>query len=115
MAKKPGGFKSAGFRGGSNKVIIIPHRFPGVFIAKGKADALVTKNMVPGESIYGEKRIQVQQDDGEKVEYRIWNPFRSKLAATIIGGIGNMPIHPNSKVLYLGMFSHIINSCFPLA
>ena len=31
----------------------------GVFIARGKEDALVTKNIVPGESVYGEKRISV--------------------------------------------------------
>ena len=28
-----------------------------MFIARGKEDALVTKNLVPGESVYGEKRI----------------------------------------------------------
>ena len=42
----------------SNKVAVTPHRFPGVYIAKGKADALVTKNFCPGISIYGEKRIE---------------------------------------------------------
>ena len=31
----------------------------GVFIARGKEDALVTKNIVPGESVYGEKKISV--------------------------------------------------------
>lgn len=46
-------------RGGS-KVIVEPHRHDGVFVAKGKEDALVTKNMVTGESVYGEKRIAVQ-------------------------------------------------------
>ena len=30
------------------------------FIAKAKEDALVTKNMAAGESVYGEKRISVQ-------------------------------------------------------
>ncbi len=34
--------------------------FTGVFIARGKEDALVTKNLVPGESVYGEKRISVE-------------------------------------------------------
>lgn len=48
----------AGFKGGSN-VLIEPHRHPGVFIARGKEDALVTKNLVPGEAVYGEKRISV--------------------------------------------------------
>ena len=34
--------------------------FLGVFIARGKEDALVTKNLVPGDSVYGEKRITVE-------------------------------------------------------
>lgn len=38
--------------------MIEPHRHSGIFIAKGKEDALVTRNMVPGESVYGEKRIR---------------------------------------------------------
>lgn len=46
-------------RGGS-KVVVQPHRHDGVFVAKGKEDALCTKNMVPGESVYGEKRVSVQ-------------------------------------------------------
>ena len=33
---------------------------PGVFIARGREDALVTRNLVPGESVYGEKRISVE-------------------------------------------------------
>ena len=44
---------------GGAKVIIEQHRHEGVFVAKAKEDALVTKNMVPGESVYGEKRISV--------------------------------------------------------
>ena len=32
----------------------------GVFIARGKEDALVTYNLVIGESVYGEKRISVE-------------------------------------------------------
>merc|ERR1712159_588895 len=56
-----------------------------------------------GESVYGEKRVSVElEDSDEKVEYRVWNPFRSKLGACIVGGIGSMPIKPGSKVLYLG-------------
>lgn len=31
-----------------------------MFISKGKEDALVTKNLVPGETIYDEKRVSVQ-------------------------------------------------------
>lgn len=92
-----------GMRGGA-KVTIEPHRHEGVFIARGKEDALVTYNLVIGESVYGEKRISVE-DDGKKIEYRAWNPFRSKLAAAIMGGIGNIYIRPSSKVLYLGAAS----------
>jgi len=83
------------------QVVIEPHRHEGVFVCKGKDDALVTKNMAPGESVYGEKRISAEHEE-QKQEYRVWNPFRSKLGATIVGGIGHMPIKPGSKVLYLG-------------
>lgn len=31
-----------------------------MFIARGKEDALVTKNLVPGSEVYGEKRISVE-------------------------------------------------------
>jgi len=90
-------------RGGS-KVVIEKHRHNGVFVAKGKEDALVTRNLVPGEAVYGEKRIAVEGAEG-KVEYRVWNPFRSKIAAAILGGIENIWISPGSKVLYLGAAS----------
>jgi len=89
---------------GGAKVVIQPHRHAGVFIAKGKDDALVTLNLVPGDSVYGEKRIAVE-DAGGKKEYRVWNPFRSKIAATILGGVDNIYIQPGSKVLYLGAAS----------
>ncbi|CEO96617.1 unnamed protein product (mitochondrion) [Plasmodiophora brassicae] len=91
-------------RGGA-KVVVTPHRHEGVFIARSKEDALVTKNMVPGEAVYGEKRISVEGVDGVKVEYRVWNPFRSKLAAAILGGIDNIYIRPGTKLLYLGAAS----------
>jgi len=84
--------------------MIEPHRLDGIFLAKGKEDALVTKNLVAGESVYGEKRITVEGAEG-KVEYRVWNPFRSKIGAAIIGGVENIWIQPGSKVLYLGAAS----------
>jgi len=100
--KDKGKGKGKGKKGGA-KVIIEPHRHEGVFVSKGKDDSLVTKNMVPGESVYGEKRLVAESEDKEeKIEYRVWNPFRSKLGAGIVGGIGAMPIKPGSKVLYLG-------------
>jgi len=66
---------------------------------------LVTKNLVPGESVYGEKRISIEGPDDTKTEYRVWNPFRSKLAAGVLGGVDVMPIAPGKKVLYLGAAS----------
>ncbi len=44
---------------GGAKVVIEPHRHPGVYIAKGKEDALVTKNLNPGKQVYGEKLVKV--------------------------------------------------------
>jgi rRNA 2'-O-methyltransferase fibrillarin len=80
------GGRGGGMKGGA-KVIVIPHRHEGVFIAKGKEDVLVTLNSTPGVAVYGEKRITVEVpppagSEGNaaptKVEYRVWNPFRSK-------------------------------------
>ncbi|KAI0035056.1 Fibrillarin-domain-containing protein [Vararia minispora EC-137] len=94
-----------GARGGSN-VILEPHKHAGIFIAKGKESLLVTKNLVPGESVYGEKRISVEgSEEGTKIEYRVWNPFRSKLAAGVLGGMEDIFIAPGKKVLYLGAAS----------
>lgn len=65
----------------------------------------MTINSTPGKSVYAEKRISVDKEDGTKVEYRVWNPFRSKLAAAILGGVDNLWMPPGSKVLYLGAAS----------
>jgi rRNA 2'-O-methyltransferase fibrillarin len=56
-----GGARGPPGRGGPRgpKVFVIPHRIKGVFVAKGPQDTLVTKNLVPGESVYNEKRIGV--------------------------------------------------------
>ncbi|GMM46298.1 rRNA methyltransferase [Pichia kluyveri] len=104
------GGAAGGAKGGA-KVVIEPHRHAGVFIARGKEDLLVTKNIAPGESVYGEKRISVEEPSKDpnvpatKVEYRVWNPFRSKLAAGIMGGLDQIFIKPGAKVLYLGAAS----------
>lgn len=87
-----------------NIVSVEPHRHEGVFIYRGAEDALVTLNMVPGHSVYGERRVTVTEG-GVKQEYRTWNPFRSKLAAAILGGVDQIHIKPKSKVLYLGAAS----------
>jgi rRNA 2'-O-methyltransferase fibrillarin len=87
---------------GGSKVVVEPHRHAGVFIARGKDDALCTLNLNPGKAVYGEKLIKVDNADGTKTEYRVWNPFRSKLGAAILGGVENIWMPPGSKVLYLG-------------
>merc|ERR1712130_214812 len=102
-----GGRGGAGARGGAGgkKVVVVPHRHEGVFIAQGKDQSILTRNMVPGESVYNEKRITVDTEGGEKIEYRVWNPFRSKLGAGILGGLENIYIKPGTKLLYLGAAS----------
>ena len=57
---------------------------------------VATCNLTPGTSVYGEELIQ------EDVEYRIWNPRRSKLAAALLNGLKNLELDDASKVLYLG-------------
>jgi fibrillarin-like pre-rRNA processing protein len=56
-----------------------------------------TLNLVKGDSVYGEKLVRYEGD-----EYRLWDPFRSKLAAALKKGMKNMPIKNGTKVLYLG-------------
>mmetsp|Transcript_6840 Transcript_6840/g.12383 ORF Transcript_6840/g.12383 Transcript_6840/m.12383 type:complete len:281 (+) Transcript_6840:1942-2784(+) len=90
-----------GMRGGF-KTLVEPHRFPGVFLMRGKDDSLLTLNMVPGESVYQEKRVKGKDEAGEPIEYRVWNPYRSKIASSILGGVEDIGIVPGCKVLYLG-------------
>ncbi len=35
----------------------------------------------------------------------MWNPFRSKLGAAVLGGVDQIHIKPGTKVLYLGAAS----------
>ena len=59
---------------------------------------LATPNLVPGNQVYNEKLVQ-----SGGIEYRIWNPFRSKLAAAIINELKDFPFCQKSDVLYLGV------------
>lgn len=59
---------------------------------------LATQNFVPGNQVYNEKLVQHKGS-----EYRIWNPFRSKLAAAIMNDLKNFPFNQKSDVLYLGV------------
>jgi len=78
------------------------HKFPGVYVVieDDGSERIATKNLVPGQKVYGERVIKWE---GE--EYRIWNPNRSKLAAAILNGLKNFPIKPGTNVLYLGIAS----------
>ncbi|MEM2963764.1 MAG: fibrillarin-like rRNA/tRNA 2'-O-methyltransferase [Candidatus Anstonellales archaeon] len=71
--------------------------FDGIFLVGGR---IATKNLVPGKGVYGEKLIL---EGG--IEYRVWDIFRSKLAAAIKKGLKGMPIRSGSRVLYLGAAS----------
>jgi len=72
---------------------------------------LYTKNLVPGVAVYGEPLVR---DGG--VEYRLWDPHRSKLAAYVRLGGTTFPFRPASRVLYLGAasgttVSHLSDIC----
>jgi fibrillarin-like pre-rRNA processing protein len=64
---------------------------------KGGRKGLLTRNLAPGKRVYNEDLIM---RDG--VEYRTWDPFRSKLAAAMIKGTPDDVIGEGAKVLYLG-------------
>ncbi|RAP52056.1 MAG: fibrillarin [Methanosphaera sp. rholeuAM270] len=72
---------------------------------------IATVNLTPGVQVYQEKLIEY-----EDKELRLWNPRRSKLAASIIKGLHTFPFKNNSRVLYLGASagttpSHLSDIC----
>jgi fibrillarin-like pre-rRNA processing protein len=71
----------------------------GIFEVVKDKKQLATKNLDPGKVVYGEKLIPV-----EGVEYRTWDPRRSKLGAMVLKKF-NIPLKEDSKVLYLGAAS----------
>lgn len=84
---------------------------PGIFRRDGK---IYTRNAVEGEKVYGERLVE---EDG--VEYRAWNPSRSKAGAAVMNGV-DLELGKDSTVLYLGAasgttvshFSDILKSGF---
>jgi fibrillarin-like pre-rRNA processing protein len=58
---------------------------------------LFTRNLAVGKRVYNEDLVL---RDG--VEYRSWDPFRSKLAAAILKGLPEDTIGAGDRVLYLG-------------
>jgi fibrillarin-like pre-rRNA processing protein len=79
-------------------VEVKPHeKFPGVFtVSDVGTKSLATRNLVKGRSVYGEQLVESDW------EYRLWNPYNSKLAAAILRGLPELPFKPGDKVLYLG-------------
>lgn len=71
--------------------------FPGVYRI---GRIIATENSTPGFRVYDERLVKLK-----RVEYREWDPFRSKLAAGVLNGITELPVTLNSRVLYLGASS----------
>ena len=84
-------------------VEVKPHpKFQGVFEVRleNHTRRIATESLTPGRTVYGERLIKA----GEK-EYRLWDPFRSKLAGSILKGLTRLPVERGQKVLYLGAAS----------
>jgi len=80
-----------------------PHpRFKGIYyvLFEDGSRKLATRNLAGGHVVYGERLIK--HGNGE---YRVWDPYRSKLAAAIMKGLETVPIEPGLRVLYLGAAS----------
>ena len=67
---------------------------------EGRRNQLYTINLVPGKNVYGERLVK---ENG--IEYREWDAFKSKLAATTLKGSPNIGIRKGDAVLYLGSAS----------
>jgi fibrillarin-like pre-rRNA processing protein len=63
-------------------------------------DKLCTKNLTPGEQVYGERLIKTNQG-----EFREWEARRSKPAAAVYKNLHHFPLKKGMKVLYLGAAS----------
>jgi fibrillarin-like pre-rRNA processing protein len=61
---------------------------------------LATINLDPGIKVYTERLVNVQN-----VEYRTFDPYKSKLAAAIFQKMQAFPFSKDSKILYLGAAS----------
>lgn len=84
-------------------VEVKPHELHyGVYIVRFEdgTERLATRNLTPGRRVYGERLVK-----WGGVEYREWNPYRSKLAAAISNGLKTVPIRGGTYLLYLGAAS----------
>ena len=85
------------------RVRVRPHpQFEGIFQAAldDGSHRLATRNLTPGKNVYGERLIHFKG-----IEYRVWDAFRSKLAAAILKGAKTIPVKPGQRILYLGAAS----------
>lgn len=57
-----------------------------------------TLSFVPGRKVYDERIIRKQN-----LEFRVIDPFKSKLGAAIMKGLRDVPVAKGMKVLYLGI------------
>src|SRR6267143_1491386 len=75
--------------------------FEGMYwvVREGK-ERLATLSQDPGTTVYGEDIVRI----GDR-EYRVWDPFRSKLAAAVLKGLSEVPIRAGNSILYLGAAS----------
>jgi fibrillarin-like pre-rRNA processing protein len=68
--------------------------FPGVY---ERDKQFATLSIDPGHKVYNEKTFR----EGDS-EYRLWDPFRSKLCAALCKHLENFPFSSGTKILYLG-------------
>ena len=89
--------------GAGAKVLVQPHeRFEGVFVLRGKDDAIVTKNLNPGESVYNEKRVSVEVSTQKQ---------RISKRAQVVDGLFRLDVIYSS---YERNFSTIYTFSYPL-
>jgi len=80
-----------------------PHeKFEGLYVVEMDDGTvkLATRNLAPGVKVYGEMLIE-----HEGMELRVWDAYRSKLAAALLKGLKTSPLKSGLKVLYLGVAS----------
>ena len=96
-----------------SKIEIRPH--PRIFevYMSGPSDnlKLYSKNLIPGHNVYNERLIEYKG-----IEYREWDPYRSKLAALILKNPTSNFLSNNLNCLYLGAssgttISHLSDIC----
>ena len=76
---------------------LIETDFNNVYKLSGTSpEQLITKNLVPGIKVNDEKLLTISNE-----EYRLWDPFHSKLAAMILKG-SSLSVRKDSTFLYLG-------------